>query len=99
MTYILDESPSGNTYRITSTRQDGTPICLIGRSEDRGEQLPRGKWSQPAELEALRGTVRTNGGQVHAVIHQEHQTIQLIGYASETEAIRAALSLRGIGAG
>lgn len=98
VTYARARSLSGHTYRIGSTRRDGTPICLIGRAEDRSTRLPEGSWSRPPELEALRGRVRTNGVHVHAVVHEEQQTIHLIGYASEAEVVRAAKSLRRVAA-
>jgi hypothetical protein len=92
--YTLERSPSGQTYRIGSTRRDGTPIYLIGRSDDPSARLPDGNWSRLPELEALHGIVRTNGAQVHAVVYEEEQAIHLIGYASEAEVVRAAESLR-----
>lgn len=96
VTYELDQSPSGDTYRIGSTRHDGTPICLIGRAERRSERLPNGNWSRPPELEALHGLVRTNGDHVHAVVHDERQIIHLIGYTSEAEVVHAIRSLRRV---
>jgi hypothetical protein len=98
VTYVLDQSPSGDKYRIGSTRHDGTPICLIGSAENRSGQVPRGNWSRPPELEALRGLVRTNGAHVHAVVHEEQQIIHLIGYTSEAEVVHAIRSLRRVSA-
>ena len=94
--YWLDRLPSSAHYRIGSTRPDGTPICVLGRPENRTGRLPEGDWYQPPELAALRGLVRTNGAQVHAVIHDEQQTIHLIGYASEAEVVRAVGSFRRV---
>lgn len=96
VTYVLDRSPSRVTYRIGSTRSDGTPICVIGRAEQRGGSLPDGNWSPLPELEALHGLVRTVGGHVHVVVNVEQQTIHLIGYASEAEVVRAAETLRRV---
>ncbi len=97
VTYFLDESPSRFTYRIGSIRRDGTPIVVIGRAGEQSERtLPPGNWSRPPELEAWRGLVRTNDAHIHAVLYREQQTIHLIGYASESEVVRAARSLRRV---
>jgi hypothetical protein len=95
VTYFLDESPSRVTYRIGSIRRDGTPIVVIGRAGEQKERtLPPGNWSRPPELEAWRGLVRTTDAHIYAVLYREQQTIHLIGYASESEVVRAARSLR-----
>jgi hypothetical protein len=39
---------------------------------------------------------RTNDAHIHAVLYREQQTIHLIGYASESEVVRAARSLRRV---
>ena len=97
VTYRLDKSPSGDMYRIGSTRHAGTPICVVGRAgEQRERTLPPGNWSRPPELEAWRGLVRTNDAHIHAVLYHEQQTIHLIGYASKSEVVRAARSLRRV---
>jgi hypothetical protein len=97
VTYFLDESPSRVTYRIGSIRRDGTPIVVIGRAGEQKEQtLPPGNWSRPPKLEAWRGLVRTNDAHIHAVLYREQQTMHLIGYASESEVVRAARSLRRV---
>lgn len=97
VTYFLDESPSRVTYRIGSIRRDGTPIVVIGRAGEQKERtLPPGNWSRPPEVEAWRGLVRTNDAHIHAVLYREQQTIHLIGYASESEVVRAARSLRRV---
>jgi hypothetical protein len=97
VTYILDQSPSSDEYRIGSTRRDGMPIVVIGSARRRGG-LPIGSWSRPPELEAWQGLIRTVGAHVHAVVHHEQQTIHLIGYASEGEVVRAVNSLRRVAA-
>ena len=97
VTYFLDESLSRVTYRIGAIRRDGTPIVVIGRAGEQEERtLPPGNWSRPPELEAWRGLVRTNDVHIHAVVYREQQTIHLIGYASESEVVRAARSLRRV---
>lgn len=99
VTYILDESPSRLTYRIGSIRRDGTPVVVHGRAGEQNERtLASGNWWRPAELEAWRGLVRTNDAHIHAVLYREQQTIHLIGYASESEVVRAARSLRRVAA-
>ena len=97
MTYHLDKSPSGDKYRIGSTRGDGIPICVIGRAGEQPERtLPLGDWSRPPALKAWRGRIRTNDAHIHAVLYREQQTIHLIGYSSESEAVCAARSLRRV---
>lgn len=97
VTYVLDESPSRVRYRIGSIRRDGTPICVIGRAGEQPERtLPPGNWSRPPELKAWRGLVRRSDHHIHAVLYHEQQTIHLIGYASESEVVRAAGSLRRV---
>ncbi len=97
VTYFLDESPSRVTYRIGSIRRDGTPIVVVGRAGEQKERtLPPGNWSRPPELEAWRGLVRMNDAHIHAVLYCEQQTIHLIGYASESEVVCAARSLRRV---
>lgn len=96
VTYQLDRLPSSVVYKIESTRHDGTPICVIGGPENPRAQLATGNWHQPPELAALRGLVRTNDAHVHAVVHDEQQTIHLIGYASEAEVVHAVKSLRQV---
>jgi hypothetical protein len=97
VTYLLDESPSRVSYRIGSTRRDGTPICVIGRTGEQLERtLPRGNWSRPPELEAWRGLVRTNDAHIHAVLYPGQQTIHLIGYASEAELVQAVKSFQRV---
>lgn len=97
VTYFLDQSPSGDKYRIGSVRRDGTPIVLIGGAVRSG-RLANGNWSRPPELEAWQGLIRTAGAHVHAVVQHEQQTIHLIGYASESEVVRTLNSLRRVAA-
>ena len=97
VTYVLDESPSRVSYRVGSTRRDGTPICVIGRAgEQRERTLPPGNWSRPSELEAWRGLIRNNGDHVHSVVQAEQQTIHLIGYASLDEVVHTVKSFRRV---
>jgi hypothetical protein len=92
VSYRLD----GATYWIGSTRRAGTPIGVIGKAENPELRLPVGNWSAIAELEAMRGLVSTSDDHVRAVVHQEQQTIHLIGYASEGELVHAVQSFRRV---
>ncbi len=92
VSYRLD----GAMYRIGSTRRGGTPICVIGRAEKPELRLPSGNWSPIPELEVMRGLVSTSDDHVRAVVHQEQQTIHLIGYASEAELVRAVKSFQRV---
>jgi hypothetical protein len=44
----------------------------------------------------MRGLVSASDDHVRAVVHQEQQTIHLIGYASEGELVQAVQSLRRV---
>jgi hypothetical protein len=44
----------------------------------------------------LRGQVLKDDGRIHAVVYDEQQIIHLIGYASETEVVRAVGSFRRV---
>jgi hypothetical protein len=92
VSYRLD----GATYWIGSTRRGGTPIGVIGKGEKPGLRLPGGNWSAIPELEAMRGLVSTSDDHVRAVVHQEQQTIHLIGYASEAHLVQAVKSLQRV---
>ena len=99
VSYELDALQSGAMYRIGSTRSGGTPICVIGRLEKPGLNLPVGNWSPIPELEAIGGLVSTSDDRVRAVVHQEQQTIHLIGYASEAEVVQAVTSFQRVPGG
>ncbi len=90
--YRLD----GAMYWIGSIRREGVPIGVVGKAEAPGLRLPVGNWSAIPELDAMRGLVSTSGDQVRAVVHQEQQTILLIGYASEAELVRAVKSFQRV---
>jgi hypothetical protein len=94
VSYRLD----GATYWIGSTRREGTPIGVIGKAEKSWLRLPGGNWSAIPELEAMRGLVSTSDDHVRAVVSQEHQTIHVIGYASEAELVRAVKSFQRVSA-
>jgi hypothetical protein len=92
VSYRLD----GASYWIGSTRRGGTPIGVVGRAEKPELRLPRGNWSAIPELEAMRGLVSTSDDHVRAVVHQEQQTIHVIGYASQAELVRAVKSFQRV---
>lgn len=96
VSYELDALQSDAMYRIGSTRSGGTPICVIGRLEKPGLHLPVGNWSPIPELEAIGGLVSISDDHVRAVVHQEQQTIHLIGYASEAEVVQAVTSFQRV---
>ena len=92
VSYRLD----GAMYWIGATRRGGTPIGVIGKAEKPELHLPVGNWSPIPELEAMRGLVSTSDDHVRAVVHQEQQTIHLIGYASEAELVQAVKSFQRV---
>jgi hypothetical protein len=92
----LSHRLDGATYWIGSTRRGGTPIGVIGKAEKPELRLPAGNWSAIPELAAMRGLVSTSDGNVRALVHQEQQTIHLLGYASEGELVQAVQSLRRV---
>jgi len=92
VSYRLD----GATYWIGSTRRGGSPIGVIGKAEKPELRLPSGNWSPVPELEAMRGLASTSDDHVRAVVHQEQQTIHVIGYASEAELVQAVKSFQRV---
>jgi hypothetical protein len=48
------------------------------------------------ELKVMRGLVSTSDGHVRAVVHREHQTIHMVGYASRAELVAAVMSLQRV---
>jgi len=96
VTYHLDQTPTGATYRIEASRYRAQPVCIIGSAEDAEGRLPNGNWSRSPELDAVRGLIRTRGTHVHAVVYKERQAIHLIGYTSEAEIVRVVKSLRRV---
>jgi hypothetical protein len=94
--FELFESHSGAQYQIGSVRTDGRPILLIGQKENPRARLPQETWYEPPVLQPLGGSVADTETGYRAVLHQEQQTIQLIGYLTEAEVVRAALSLNRI---
>jgi len=97
LAYELVSSGAGPSYHIGSVRADGRPIVVIGQHENPRSHLPPEDWCQPVELEALGATVAATGAGYRAVVHRERQRVQLIGYLSEAEVIRAVLSLKPAG--
>jgi hypothetical protein len=69
---------------------------VIGKPEKPELHLPSGNWSPIPELQAMRGLVSTSDDHVRAVVHQEQQTIHLIGYASEAELVQAVQGFRRV---
>jgi hypothetical protein len=96
VTYTLDRSLSEVGYRIWSLRPDGTPVSVVARPmhTELGMGLPEGNWHRVAELEPWDGLVSTQGAHVRAVVQRDEQIVHLIGYGSEADVVRAAVSLR-----
>ena len=44
----------------------------------------------------MRGLISTSADHVRAIVHQEQQTIHLIGYASEAEVVQAVKSFQRV---
>jgi hypothetical protein len=92
VSYRLD----GASYWIGSTRRGGTPIGVVGKAEKPELRLPVGNWSPIPELETMRGLISKSGEHFRAVVHQEQQTIHLIGYVSEAELVQAVKSFQRV---
>jgi hypothetical protein len=101
LTYNLDIRPQSRTmYRIGSLRQDGRPICVIGRLELAGDPmrgLPPANWHPITELASCSGVVSNERDAVRAVVMRDGQTVQLIGYMTEAEIVQAVTSLQLVG--
>jgi hypothetical protein len=91
--YELYELQSGLMYQIGSARTDGRPIRLVGQTEAPERRLPKVNWYAPPDLKPIGGMVAETHSGYQAVIHQRHQTVQLIGYLTEADVVCAALSL------
>lgn len=96
--YSLDHHPRvGPSYRIGSVRSDGRPILVTGRPQRDGDPmrgLPSANWHNLPQLAAYSAVVANENGAVRAVLMREGLTVQLIGYLSEAELVRAIESLR-----
>jgi hypothetical protein len=103
ISYTLVGRPGHAHYDIGSIRAGGEPICTVGFLEAAwAGRSPRdwlnGEWTESRELAHLRGLIGWVGipPQLHVVIYDQQLAIQLIGYHSEDEIMRAVKSLRWI---
>lgn len=104
ISYRLVRGSGPAHYEIGGTRHGAIPICVVGHAEaDLNGRSPRdwlsGEWSAPPELADLRGAIGAVGTprRLQAVIYSCGLQIQLIGYDTEQEIIRAVDSLRQTG--
>jgi hypothetical protein len=96
LTYELFQVRSGPRYQIGSVRTDGRPIMLLGQVENPRARLPEEDWYEPLDLVQLGGKVAATDIGYRAALRQDQQALQLIGYSTEAEVVRAALSLRRV---
>lgn len=103
ITYSLDGHANRTHYSIGSIRADGVPICVVGFYEAvwagrSPRDWLRGEWSEPRELEHVRGLVGRVGipPRLQVVIYDHQLAVQLIGYENEDEIMRTVKSLRPI---
>jgi hypothetical protein len=101
ISYSLDGFSNRTHYSIGSIRAEGMPIRVIGFYEAAwAGRSPRdwlnGEWSEPRELEHVRGLVGRVGTppRLQVVIYDQQLAIQLIGYATEDEIMHTVSSLR-----
>lgn len=100
---LLDGFSNRPHYSIGSIRAEGVPISVIGfREAAWGGRSPRdwlqGEWSEPRELEHVRGLVGRVGipPRLQVVVYDQQPAIQLIGYETGDEIMRTVRSLRPI---
>lgn len=95
--FTLDKHPRvGPTFRI-GTLREGRPIMVIGRLSRDGDPmrgLPSANWHDIPQLAAYSGVVANEHEAVRAVLMRDGLTLQLLGYMSEDELVRAIESLQ-----
>jgi hypothetical protein len=103
ISYVLVRSSRSAHYRIESTRTEGVPICVVGHLQATlSGRTPRdwlhGEWSEPPELAHVRGLIGKVGipRRLQATIYDQGQQLQLIGYGSEAEILKAIESLHAV---
>ena len=96
--YRLDNASSEVvTYQVSSTRHDGTPVVVVGRvgSWQRVPQRIDGEWRELGGLnDPWRGKSCSADCLARAVVEGHELGIQLIGYESVADIIKAVNSLR-----
>ncbi len=103
ISYSLNGFSSRPHSSIGSIRASGVPLCVIGFYEAAwAGRSPRdwlhGQWSEPRELEHVRGLVGRVGipPVLQVVIYDQQLAIQLIGHETEDEIMSTVSSLRPI---
>jgi hypothetical protein len=103
ISYSLNGFSNRTHYSIGSIRADEVPICIIGFYEAAwAGRSPKdwlhGEWSEPRELQHVRGSVGRVGipPRLQVVIYDQRLAIQLIGYETEDEVMHTVNSLRPI---
>jgi hypothetical protein len=101
--YNLDGSSNRIHYSIGSIRADGVPILVVGFHEAGWDgRSPRdwlhGDWSEPRELQHVRGLVGRVGVPpvLQVVLYDQQLAMQLIGYETDDEIRCAVRSLRPV---
>ena len=101
--YDLDNHPrGGSSYRIGSLRSDGRLIVVIGRPQRDGDPmrgLPSANWHDIPQLASYSAVVANENRAVRAVLMRDGLTVQLLGYMSEAELVRAVESLQLVATG
>jgi hypothetical protein len=105
ISYSLTTTAAGASYRIGSHRDDGSPILVVGLSEDTWagrspEDCLNGGWTHPPDLAQVRGLIGRVGSplSLQAVIYDAGLAVQLIGYRTEDEVRNSVGSLQRIAA-
>jgi hypothetical protein len=96
VTYELAIAPHRSRYQIGSTRADGRPIVTIGQKHDPGARLPNENWYEQSDLREFHTLVAHTDNGYRAALQRDDQSIQLLGYLTEPELVRAVLSLHGV---
>jgi hypothetical protein len=98
LTYEVKVLGSGLAYYIGSVRDDGAPIVVLGQAANPRARLPPDSWRPARELADVGGLIGGEDGRRRVVLSLEQERVQLIGYRTEADAVRAAQSLRRVAA-
>ncbi len=96
LTYEIKALAPGLAYYIGSVRNDGAPIVVLGQAENPRALLPADNWQPAPELAEPGGLIGGDDGRRRVVLSLEKQRVQMIGYRTRADVIRAAQSLRRI---
>jgi hypothetical protein len=94
--YFLEwfEATGRRMYRIEVEDGSGSPINVLGFVGSRWQRADAGGWRTIPELTEYNGLGKQQGSHWHVVMDKGGLTVNLIGFGSRSEVIRAALSLR-----